>query len=47
MIDIYFRAMFPFEQELRATRVSSVAGSAHLLRSIFLFEPVLRAAREF
>ena len=47
MIDISFRAMFPFEQELRAARVSSVAGSAHLLRSIFLFEPVLRAARAF
>ena len=47
MIDISFRAIFPFEQELRAARVSSVAGSAHLLRSIFLFEPVLRAARAF
>ena len=45
MIDISFRAIFPFEQELRAARVSSVAGSARLLRSIFLFGPVLRAAR--
>ena len=45
MIDISFRAIFPFEQELRAARVSSVAGSARLLRSIFLFRPVLRAAR--
>ena len=35
MIDISFRAIFPFEQELRAARVSSVAGSAYLLRSIF------------
>ena len=48
MIDISFRAIFPaFEQELRAARVLSVAGSAHFLRSIFLFEPVLRAARAF
>ena len=47
MIDISFRAIFSFEQELRAARISSVAGSAHLLRSIFLFEPVLRAARAF
>ena len=36
MIDISFRAIFPFEQELRAAQVSSVAGSTHLLRSIFL-----------
>ena len=47
MIDISFQAIFPFEQELRAARVSSVAGTAHFLRSIFLFEPVLRATRAF
>ena len=43
----FFRAIFSFEQKKRAARVLSGAGSAHLLRLIFLFEPVLRAARAF
>ena len=48
MIDIFrFERYSLSGKNIRAARVSSVAASAHLLRSIFLFEPVLRAACAF